>query len=94
MDCMAYSSRGGATIGDNVTFYQHVTIGGANTDSKRRGAPTIGDGCVLYPGCKIVGNVSVGNNCVIGPNVVVWFDIPDNTTVVFDRSSMRLIRKT
>jgi len=46
----------------------------------------------LYPGCKIIGAVKIGNNCQIGPNVVISFDIPDNTTVVYNKESFRMIK--
>jgi len=80
---------GAARIEANVTLYHHVTIGGVWTDSKNKGAPTIGKNSILYPGCKIIGNVKVGENCQIGPNVVIWSDVPDNTTVVYQKEVYR-----
>ncbi len=77
---------GGAEIGKNVTIYQHLTIGSVYTEnSKKRGAPKIGDNVVIGAGAKIVGGVTVGNNVKIGSNVVVFEDIPDNCTVVVDK---------
>lgn len=52
----------------------------------------IGNNCILYPGCKIIGAVKIGNNCQIGPNVVISLDIPDNTTVVYNKESFRMIK--
>lgn len=65
-----------ATIGDNCTIYQCVTIG--KTGDK--GAPKIGDNCIFYAGAKILG-VKVGNNVEVGANAVVLKDCPDNAIV-------------
>ena len=45
------------------------------------GAPTIGDNCIIYPGAKIFGKITIGNNVVIGANAVVNKDVPDNAIV-------------
>lgn len=65
-------------IGDNATIYQGVTIGGM----AGKGHPVIGCNVVAYAGAKIIGNVHVGNNVVIGANAVVTKDVPDNAVVV------------
>ncbi len=76
----------GATIGNNCTIFHQVTIG-SNTlaDSKKSGAPTIGDNCYIGAGAKIIGNVHIGNNVRIGANAIVTMDIPDNATVVLEK---------
>ena len=73
----------GATIGDNCTVFQQVTVG-SNTfaDSKNFGTPVIGDNVYIGAGAKIIGGVTIGNNVRIGANCVVTQDIPDNSTVV------------
>lgn len=74
---------GGARIGSGCTIYQQVTIG-SNTlkDTKKPGAPIIGNNVFIGTGAKIIGGVRVGNNVRIGANCVVVNDIPDNCTVV------------
>lgn len=75
-----------ATIGNNCTIYQNVTIGSKNIktgDGKTKSNyPTIDDNTIIYAGAVIAGNVHIGKNCVIGANSVVTKDIPDNSVAV------------
>ncbi|HHX73791.1 MAG TPA: serine acetyltransferase [Firmicutes bacterium] len=76
----------GAVIGTNCTIFHQVTIG-SNTlfDSKKSGAPVIGDNVYIGAGAKIIGGIRIGNNVRIGANCVVVDDIPDNCTVVMPK---------
>jgi len=74
---------GGAVIHNNVTIYQHVTIGSIRQiDSKRFGSPEIGENVILGAGCKVVGRIKIGANCRIAPNAFVNIDLPDNTIFI------------
>ena len=68
-------------IGNDVTIYQGVTLGGTGKQSGKR-HPTIGNNVVVGAGAKILGSFTIGNNVNIGANAVVLSDIPDNSTVV------------
>jgi serine O-acetyltransferase len=68
-------------IGDNVTLYQGVTLGGTGKEKGKR-HPTIGDNVVIGTGAKVLGNITIGDNSYIGANAVVIKDIPPNSTVV------------
>jgi len=68
-------------IGDNVTLYQGVTLGGTGKERGKR-HPTIGDNVVVSAGAKVLGNISIGNNVNIGANAVVIRSVPDDCTVV------------
>ena len=68
-------------IGDDVTMYQGVTLGGTGKEHGKR-HPTIGDNVVIGGGAKILGNITVGKNCRIGAGSVVLRNVPDNSTVV------------
>jgi serine O-acetyltransferase len=70
-----------AIIGDNVTMYQGVTLGGTGKEKGKR-HPTIGDNVVIGTGAKVLGNITIGDNSYIGANAVVIKDIPPNSTVV------------
>lgn len=70
-----------AEVGDDVTIYQGVTLGGTGKDAGKR-HPTIGDNVVISSGAKVLGPFKVGNNCKIGAGSVVLEEIPDNCTVV------------
>ena len=68
-------------IGDNVTLYHGVTLGGTSfTRGKRH--PTIEDNVTIGAGAKILGPLTVGSNSKIGANSVVIVDVPPNSTVV------------
>ncbi len=70
-----------ASIGDDCTIFQQVTIGEENINHKGQ-APHIGSNVYIGAGAKIIGPVNVGNNVRIGANAVVTKDVPDNCTVV------------
>ena len=70
-----------AIIGDDVTMYQGVTLGGTGKEQGKR-HPTIGDNVVIGGGAKILGNITVGKNCRIGAGSVVLRNVPDDSTVV------------
>lgn len=76
----------GSRIGKNARIFHQVTIGNDDIDGKN--VPTIGDDVRIYPGAKIVGNVHVGNRCIIGANVVIVDDVPDDTLVVVEKPRM------
>lgn len=70
-----------AIIGDNVTLYQGVTLGGTGKETGKR-HPTIGDNCMISAGAKILGSFTVGENSKIGAGSVVLSEVPPNSTVV------------
>ena len=70
-----------AEIGDDVTIYQAVTLGGTGKDTGKR-HPTIGDNVVISAGAKVLGPFKVGNNSKIGAGSVVLSEVPANCTVV------------
>jgi serine O-acetyltransferase len=70
-----------AIVGDDVTLYQGVTLGGTGKEHGKR-HPTIEDGVVVGGGAKILGNITVGKNCRIGAGSVVLRSVPEDSTVV------------
>jgi serine O-acetyltransferase len=68
-------------IGNNVTIYQGVTLGGTGKETGKR-HPTIGNNVVIGTGAKVLGSITVGENAKIGAASVVVHDVPPNTTVV------------
>ncbi len=70
-----------AIVGDDVTLYQGVTLGGTGKEHGKR-HPTLLDNVVVGSGAKILGNITVGHNCRIGAGSVVLRNVPDNSTVV------------
>jgi serine O-acetyltransferase len=70
-----------SVVGDDVTLYQCVTLGGTGKESGKR-HPTIGNSVVIGAGAKVLGNIVVGENCRIGAGSVVLRSVPDHSTVV------------
>jgi serine O-acetyltransferase len=70
-----------SVIGDDVTLYQGVTLGGTGKEKGKR-HPTIQNHVVIGTGAKILGNITVGENSRIGGGSVVLRNVPPNSTVV------------
>ena len=70
-----------AAIGNDVTIYQGVTLGGVSFEKGKR-HPTIGDRVVIGANATVLGNITVGNDVRIGAGSVVLKDVPHNSTVV------------
>lgn len=70
-----------AIVGDDVTLYQGVTLGGTGKEHGKR-HPTLEDSVVVGSGAKILGNITVGRNCRIGAGSVVLRNVPEDSTVV------------
>jgi serine O-acetyltransferase len=70
-----------ANIGDNVTLYQGVTLGGTGFATGKR-HPTVQDNVTIGSGAKLLGPITVGHGAKIGANSVVITDVPPNSTVV------------
>lgn len=68
-------------IGNNVTLYQGVTLGGTGKEHGKR-HPTIGDNVMISAGAKILGSFTIGANSKIGAGSVVLNEVPPNSTVV------------
>ena len=70
-----------AEVGDGVTLYHGVTLGGTSWGKGKR-HPTLGKGVVIGAGAKVLGPITIGDGAKIGSNAVVVKDVPANATVV------------
>lgn len=68
-------------IGNDVTIYQGVTLGGTGKEQGKR-HPTLEDGVLIAAGAKVLGSITVGRNSKVGAGSVVLKDVPPNATVV------------
>ena len=68
-------------IGDDVTIYQGVTLGGTGKDTGKR-HPTIGNGVTIGAGAKVLGPITIGDHSKVGAGAIVLKDVPPNCTVV------------
>ncbi|MGX7952156.1 serine O-acetyltransferase EpsC [Tsuneonella sp. HG249] len=71
-------------IGDDVTIYQNVTLGGTNPTNGVGGKrhPTIGDNVIIGSGAQVIGPITVGARARIGANAVVTDDVPEGATMI------------
>ncbi|MDU2672734.1 MAG: serine O-acetyltransferase EpsC [Clostridium sp.] len=77
-------------IGDNVTIYHGVTLGGTGKDKGKR-HPTVGSDVVIGCGAKVLGPITIGDGAKIGANAVVLKDVPTGVTAV-GKAAKNLIR--
>lgn len=68
-------------IGDDVTLFQGVTLGGTGKETGKR-HPTVGNNVVVGTGAKVLGNITIGEHSYIGANAVILRDVPPHSTVV------------
>ena len=87
-----------AIVGNNVTLYQAVTLGGTGKEHGKR-HPTIGDNVMISAGAKVLGSFTIGENSKIGAGSVVLEAVPPNCTVVgvpgriVKRNNQKLVRE-
>lgn len=87
-----------AVVGNNVTLYQGVTLGGTGKEHGKR-HPTIGDNVMISAGAKIIGSFKIGENSKVGAGSVVIEEVPPNCTVVgvpgrvVRRNNQKLVRE-
>jgi serine O-acetyltransferase len=70
-----------AIVGDDVTLYQGVTLGGTGKEKGKR-HPTLGNNISVGSGAKLLGNIIIGDNCRVGAGSVVLRSVPANSTIV------------
>lgn len=82
-----------ADIGDNVTIYQCVTLGGTNPANGVGGKrhPTLSDDCIIGSGAQILGPIIVGRRGRVGANAVVTEDVPEGATMVGVKARSTLV---
>lgn len=70
-----------AVLGDHITLYQGVTLGGTGKETGKR-HPTLEDNIMVSAGAKVIGSLTIGKHSKIGAGAVVLRDVPPNSTVV------------
>lgn len=83
-----------AEIGNNVTIYHGVTLGGTGKDKGKR-HPTVGNDVIIGCGAKVLGPITIGDGAKIGANAVVLKDVPTGVTAVGKpaRNLVRVVKK-
>lgn len=78
-------------IGDNVTLFHQVTLGGSGNPNgaNRKRHPTIENNVIIGAGAKVLGNITIAHNAKIAPNSVVTFDVSANDVIIPAPSTLR-----
>lgn len=71
-----------AVVGRNCTIFQQVTLGGKASEGASVAYPQLGNHVKLFAGAKIIGDVSIGDHCIIGANAVVLKNVPERHNAV------------
>jgi len=80
-----------AIIGKNAVIFHQVTIGSNTIKDSNFGSPKIGENVYIGTGAKIIGNITIGDNCRIGANAVIYKDLKPNSVAVC--SETKIIQK-
>lgn len=68
-------------VGNNCKIFNGVTLGGQNTEIDNAPQPIIGDNVVISTGAKILGDIKIGNDCIVGANSVVVKSVDENSII-------------
>ncbi len=71
-----------AIVGDNVTLYQNVTLGGRGGMTNGKRHPTLKNNVMVGSGAVVLGDITIGENARIGANAIVTKDMPDGATAI------------
>lgn len=82
-----------ANVGENLLLFHNTTIGAKTPFDGLEQMPIIGDDVKIYTGAKVLGNIRINNNCILGANTVVTFDLEEGTTIVENREMYKIIKK-
>ncbi|ARP44332.1 Serine acetyltransferase [Geobacillus thermodenitrificans] len=79
--------------GENLTLFHNVTLGAKTPFDGKEEMPTLGNNITIYAGAKVLGPITIGDNCKIGANTIVTTSIAENSTVVLDRNCILTLKK-
>lgn len=82
-----------AEIGNNLLLFHNTTIGAKTPFDGLEEMPVIGDNVKIYAGVKVLGNIRINNNCILGANTVITFDLEEGSTIVENREVYKIIKK-
>jgi len=78
-----------AILGDNITLYQNVTLGGRSVEHSGKRHPTIADDVMIGSGAVVLGAITIGKGARIGANAIVIDDMPEGSTAVNEAAKIR-----